>query len=165
MVFASADSVPLHGFATDAPSFARRDLPRPVPLLTALSPLAGPLKVIFGFGAAAQNKVITLPDDLHLGVEIAAELGTPVTAVMDGTVGMVGHNEDTGNFIVIKHPGGVWTVYGHLARVAVPSGMVVARGATIAHSGITGLVTEPALHFGIVKDGTTFFDPQSMLRK
>ena len=56
-----------------------------------------------------------------------------------------------GNLVVLIHGNGYETYYGHTARYApgLRSGMIVARGTTIAFEGSTGWSTGPHLHFEI----------------
>lgn len=84
----------------------------------------------------------------HTGVDIAAPLGTSVTAAADGVVVAVGHsNVGYGNNVVIGHGGGIATLYGHLLDTTVKVGDVVVRGQQIGHEGSTGLSTGPHVHF------------------
>ncbi len=52
----------------------------------------------------------------HLGVDLAAPIGTPVMATADGTVSYVGFKGGFGRQIIISHSGGYKTYYGHLSR-------------------------------------------------
>jgi murein DD-endopeptidase MepM/ murein hydrolase activator NlpD len=84
----------------------------------------------------------------HYGVDIAAPLGTSVTAAADGVVVAVGHTRvGYGNYVVIGHGGGIATLYGHLLDTTVKVGDVVVRGQQIGHEGSTGLSTGPHVHF------------------
>jgi murein DD-endopeptidase MepM/ murein hydrolase activator NlpD len=84
----------------------------------------------------------------HYGVDIAAPLGTSVTAAADGVVVAVGHtNVGYGNYVVIAHGGGIATLYGHLLDTTVKTGDGVVRGQQIGHEGSTGLSTGPHVHF------------------
>jgi murein DD-endopeptidase MepM/ murein hydrolase activator NlpD len=59
-----------------------------------------------------------------------------------------------GKTVVIAHPGGWKTLYGHLSRIIVREGQYVKQGQSIAKSGNTGRSTGPHLHFEIIKHGS-----------
>ena len=90
---------------------------------------------------------------MHKGMDIACPYGSPVYAVIDGTVNWAGSRSGYGNFIGIQGPGGVGTGYGHLSRVLVRSGEHVSRGQLVGYSGNSGLSTGPHLHFEVYRGG------------
>lgn len=81
----------------------------------------------------------------HDGIDIAAPLGAPVYAMSDGVVLYAGPARGFGTEVVLSHPGGITTVYGHVSRVLVRSGPVRA-GQPIALVGNEGESTGPHLH-------------------
>jgi hypothetical protein len=81
----------------------------------------------------------------HDGIDIAAPYGAPVYAMSDGVVLYAGPARGFGNEIVLSHPGGVTTVYGHMSQLLVRSGPVRA-GQPIARVGNEGDSTGPHLH-------------------
>ncbi|MET9391899.1 M23 family metallopeptidase [Streptomyces sp. NPDC006624] len=83
----------------------------------------------------------------HTGQDFAVPIGTPVRAVGEGRVVRVSCGGAFGIEIVLKHPGGYYTQYAHLASVAVDEGEHVAPGQWIGQSGSTGNSTGPHLHF------------------
>lgn len=89
----------------------------------------------------------------HNGVDFGAPIGTSVYAAMGGVVTLTrtdgGWNGGYGNYIVIKHPNGVQTLYAHLDSVSVDKGETVDRGQVIGRSGNTGKSTGPHLHFEV----------------
>jgi murein DD-endopeptidase MepM/ murein hydrolase activator NlpD len=91
----------------------------------------------------------------HSGIDIGAAEGTTVHAARDGVVAEVGSNEVLGDFVVLSHPGGFQTVYGHLAAVGVKMGYKVAAGNVIGAVGRSGRATGPHLHFEVKKKGST----------
>jgi murein DD-endopeptidase MepM/ murein hydrolase activator NlpD len=54
-----------------------------------------------------------------------------------------------GQWIMIKHPNGLSTLYAHLSVESVAVGDTVATGQIIGYSGNTGYTTGPHLHFGV----------------
>lgn len=86
------------------------------------------------------------------GVDIATPIGSTITAAAEGKViisKMGGYNAGYGNYIVIAHPNGTQTLYGHLSQTVAQVGAQVERGQTIGLSGNTGKSTGPHLHFEV----------------
>jgi murein DD-endopeptidase MepM/ murein hydrolase activator NlpD len=99
----------------------------------------------------------------HEGLDIVNDVGTPVYASGNGTVGFAGQSGGGyGTMIVINHGYGYETVYGHLSKVLVREGQHVKRGDMIAKSGRTGLVSGPHLHYevrykGVIQNPVNYF--------
>jgi murein DD-endopeptidase MepM/ murein hydrolase activator NlpD len=92
---------------------------------------------------------------MHKGVDIAAPTGTAVHASAEGEVLRIGRQPDGyGNFIEVRHPNGMTTLYAHLSRIDVASGDRVLVGERIGLVGSTGYSTGPHLHFEVRRDGT-----------
>ena len=91
----------------------------------------------------------------HLGVDYAAPQGNPVWAVADGTVLFCGWNGGYGKQIMIKHPKGYQSTYGHLSGFApgMAEGRPVHQKQTIGYVGSTGLSTGPHLDFRLSRNG------------
>ena len=87
--------------------------------------------------------------EFHQGIDIAAEMGTPIVAAADGVVTAAGWNGGYGNMVDIDHGSGVVTRYGHASAVAVTVGQRVRRGQVIAYVGSTGRSTGPHLHYEV----------------
>ncbi len=87
--------------------------------------------------------------EFHQGLDIAAPMGTTVTAAAGGTVIMAQWYGGYGNYILIDHGGGYSTGYGHLSAIYVSSGQSVQRGQAIGAVGSTGQSTGPHLHFEV----------------
>ena len=92
----------------------------------------------------------------HQGVDLAAPTGTRVKASGDGVVDFVGRKGGYGNAIILKHAGGISTVYGHLSAFAagIHKGQQVAQSDIIGFVGMTGLATGPHLHYEFLIGGT-----------
>jgi len=91
----------------------------------------------------------------HLGVDYVAPRGTPVSAIGDGTVKFAGWKGANGRLIILRHPMGYTTYYGHLSRISkgVRSGAKVAQGDVIGYVGSSGRATGPHLHFQMNRHG------------
>jgi murein DD-endopeptidase MepM/ murein hydrolase activator NlpD len=87
----------------------------------------------------------------HLGTDFAADMGTEVRTVGDGTVIFAGREGDYGNLVEIRHPRGIETRYGHLEGFApgIHAGVHVTQGEVIGYVGATGLATGPHLHYEV----------------
>ena len=92
----------------------------------------------------------------HQGVDFAAPTGTRVKASGDGVVDFVGRKGGYGNVIVLKHQGGISTVYGHLSAFSagLHKGQQVLQNDIIGYVGMTGLATGPHLHYEFLIAGT-----------
>ncbi|MCX5706787.1 MAG: M23 family metallopeptidase [Candidatus Omnitrophica bacterium] len=94
---------------------------------------------------------------LHKGVDLLAEVNTPVLASRSGTVIAAKRNRGMGNYIIIRHSIGLITIYGHLSRKYVVKNQFVHQGDVIGAVGKTGnarySVIQPHLHFEIRKNG------------
>lgn len=86
----------------------------------------------------------------HLGIDIAAGVGTPIYAADSGTVVYAGWNDSGyGNLVAIDHNNGYKTIYAHLDSIGVRCGDQVYQGDFIGFSGSTGKSTGGHLHFEI----------------
>ncbi|MBA2847716.1 M23 family metallopeptidase [Thermosulfuriphilus ammonigenes] len=99
----------------------------------------------------------------HEGVDLAAPLGTPVMAVADGRVKYAGWMRGYGRIVILRHPGGYETYYGHLLRFArgIKKGVSVKRKQIIGYVGQSGLATGPHLDYRVKKAGR-FLNPLAL---
>ena len=98
------------------------------------------------------------------GIDIAAPIGTAVSAVAKGRVDFANDDyEGMGGMIVLNHGDGYFTLYGHLDAVLVSSGQEVEPGATIGRVGDAGSLKGPVLHFEVRK-GSSPQNPETWLR-
>jgi murein DD-endopeptidase MepM/ murein hydrolase activator NlpD len=88
----------------------------------------------------------------HDGLDIAAPEGTPIRAVAAGEVIYSDQLRGYGNMVILRHAGGIISVYAHNEINLVREGQGVARGEIVARVGSTGRVTGPHLHFEIRKN-------------
>ncbi|WP_428665433.1 M23 family metallopeptidase [Reyranella sp.] len=146
--------------------------PAPSPLTTVNVPtvpaaLGSPfgLKPVGTKGAAKPGGTTLM---MHDGVDLAADMGTPIRAAGDGIVIGAELKAGYGNWIEIEHDGGssgafdgfrrptkLMTVYGHLSAFAagIEPGTRVKQGDVIGYVGSTGRSTGPHLHFEILNNG------------
>ena len=96
---------------------------------------------------------------LHAGIDIANAIGTPILAIMDGTVIDSGPASGYGQWIRIQHSDGSVSVYGHMSTLAVSVGQSVTAGQQIAGMGSEGFSTGSHLHFEIHPSGNGAVDP------
>jgi murein DD-endopeptidase MepM/ murein hydrolase activator NlpD len=89
----------------------------------------------------------------HSAIDLAAPIGTPVKAAMDGRIQTVGFNATYGKYIIMTHGNNYQTMYAHLNLVSVQQGAVLSQGSKIGEVGNTGYSTGPHLHFSIYKNG------------
>lgn len=95
---------------------------------------------------------------VHKGIDLAANVGTPVFAAQEGVVNFAGPGARApgvwgGNEIHIKGAGNIETWYAHLSRIGANVGQRVTAGQLIALSGNTGITSGPHLHFGMFQGG------------
>ena len=83
----------------------------------------------------------------HHGVDIRLRTGEPIHAAFGGTVRVAARMGGYGNCVVLRHPNGLETLYGHLSKINVRHGQQVAAGEVIGLGGSTGNSTGPHLHF------------------
>lgn len=89
----------------------------------------------------------------HRGVDIAGKMGAPVAAAGNGRVIFSGWTEYFGNTLIIAHPGGWVTFYGHNQTNLKAVQTEVKRGETIALLGSTGKSSAPHLHYEVYQNG------------
>ncbi|MEN8256538.1 MAG: M23 family metallopeptidase [Thermodesulfobacteriota bacterium] len=107
----------------------------------------------------------------HLGVDLAAPTGTPIIAAADGKVVFRGVRGGFGKQVIIKHPNGYKTYYGHLSRFArgLHNGSKIKQKDIIGYVGSTGRSTGPHLDYRIAHNNqfknpfALKFKPRSVL--
>ena len=92
-------------------------------------------------------------EQFHNGVDFAAPKGTAIYAAYDGKVVAATYSGTMGNYVMIDHGDGLYTIYMHASALYVSKGDIVARGETIAAVGSTGRSTGNHLHFSVRQDG------------
>jgi murein DD-endopeptidase MepM/ murein hydrolase activator NlpD len=103
-------------------------------------------------------------DESHPGIDIAVPLGTPVRASGGGSVSAAGYDADYGLFVLLRHPSGYETMYGHMSRLVAAEGDGVQAGQVIGLSGNSGRSTAPHLHFEIRREMKSV-DPLDLVKE
>jgi murein DD-endopeptidase MepM/ murein hydrolase activator NlpD len=96
----------------------------------------------------------------HDGIDIGAAKGSAVCAAADGEVIFAAKQGGYGNLVLLRHRGGLVTVYAHHDRNLVRKGQRVRAGQVIARVGQTGRASGPHLHFEVRRG----IEPQNPLR-
>ncbi len=112
-------------------------------------PLNGPVSSKFGL----RINPITKKDEFHPGIDIKANMGTPIYAAISGEVIEARKGTTFGNFIKIQSGKDIITVYAHCNRLVVKKGQKVRLGQKIAEVGNTGMSLGAHLHFEVWKSG------------
>jgi murein DD-endopeptidase MepM/ murein hydrolase activator NlpD len=112
-------------------------------------PIQGWVTSGFGF----RNSPFTGLIQMHEGLDISNQVGTPVIAPADGIISDIGNDLALGKLLVISHGFGMITRYAHLNKVLVRIGQKVKRGEKIAEIGMSGKTTGPHLHYEVRLDG------------
>ena len=132
-------------------------------------PIRGEFDIASGFGR--RRSPFTSGIEMHNGIDLSAEPGTPVLAAGGGRVSLAGRWTDLrvpeygrlGLFVRLEHgESGYSTIYGHCQQIFVKNGDTVRAGDRIATVGNTGWSTAPHLHFAIAR-GEHYYDPEDFL--
>lgn len=137
-------------------------------------PDAKPLDIFKGFLWPVKSNYVTSgygwrkdpfygESQFHQGIDVRANYEW-VRASKYGRVSYAGWLGGYGKVVIITHPGGYKTLYGHLSRIVVREGQYVKQGQIIAKSGNTGNSTGPHLHFEIIRKGQ-HINPYTELKK
>jgi murein DD-endopeptidase MepM/ murein hydrolase activator NlpD len=113
-------------------------------------------KITSPFGA--YRKFSNNTTDRHMGVDLSCPEGTPIEASGSGVVRLTGNSVVRGNFVMIDHGWGLFSIYNHMFEIDVKEGDFVEKGTVIGKVGSTGLATGPHLHWE-VRIGRWVVDP------
>lgn len=102
--------------------------------------------------------------EFHNGVDLAAPGGTSIYAAYDGIVVAATYNASMGNYVMINHGDGLYTIYMHASALYVSKDDAVAKGDTIAAVGTTGMSTGNHLHFTVRLNGA-YVSPWDYLKQ
>ncbi len=85
---------------------------------------------------------------MHKGIDVKVYIGDTIRAAFSGKVRIVAYEaRGYGKYVVIRHPNGLETVYGHMSKYLVDENQVVKAGEPIGLGGNTGRSTGSHLHF------------------
>jgi murein DD-endopeptidase MepM/ murein hydrolase activator NlpD len=100
---------------------------------------------------------------MHTGVDFAAPTGTPVYAAGEGTVTFAGWRGGYGRTVMVRHSGGITTLYAHLSSIqrGIRPGARVRQAQVIGRVGSTGMSTGPHLHYEVHR-GSAAVNPSSI---
>ena len=121
-------------------------------------PVKGELDGRFGTQLHPRFKTVTVRN----GIEIEAPAGTSINSVYEGDVVFASWFEGYGKLLIVRHPGGVHSLYGYLADFRVEENDWVEKGTTVGWVGDTGSFTGAKLYFELRVDGKPV-DPEGWL--
>lgn len=99
-----------------------------------------------------------IDEQVHLGVDLASLVTSPVEAANKGRVVFAGELGIYGNTVILDHGCGLLSMYSHLSQISVSVGQLLEKGERLGLSGSTGLAGGDHLHFSILVGGV-FVNP------
>ena len=113
-------------------------------------PLLKPTKGIISSEYGVKRFINNVQRNPHLGLDIAAEVGTPVYAAADGLILLSDNFFYRGKFVLIGHDNNFKSSYSHLSEILVKQNEIVKKGQLIGLMGKSGRVTGSHLHFEVL---------------
>lgn len=99
----------------------------------------------------------------HPGIDIAADLGTPIHPIIDGEISQVGRDIfGLGNYVEVLHENNFKSKYAHMGKIYVKEGQKVTSDNILGEVGLTGHTSGPHIHLEITRNGE-YIDPQKLL--
>ncbi len=109
------------------------------------------------------HPILNVPQ-FHNGVDFASPKGTAIYAAYDGQVVAATYSSSMGNYVMIDHGDGLYTIYMHASKLHVSKDEIVVGGEKIAEVGSTGRSTGNHLHFSVRLNGN-YVSPWNYLSK
>ncbi len=109
-----------------------------------IMPVDGQITSDFGWRKLSRRR-----GRMHLGVDIAAPVGTPIYAPADGKVAFVGRKGGYGLTVILEHGGELTTLFAHNSKVSVTAGETIKKGQEISRIGMSGHSTGPHVHYEV----------------
>ncbi len=100
---------------------------------------------------------------MHKGIDFVGSKNAKVLSTGDGIVEKATYSKSFGNFIVIRHPHNITTLYAHMKELKVRPGQKVSVGQAIGVQGTTGTSTGDHVHYEITVNGE-HRDPLNFIR-
>ena len=135
-------------------------LPAPAPQLAWPFEAGEEVRISNPFGTRVHP--VTGRTSSHSGVDFPLAQGTAVLAAAQGTVEETGFDAVLGNYVLLRHGGGLTTLYAQLEDCTVTEGQQVAQGEQVGTAGMTGQATGCHLHFEAALEGEPA-DPLELL--
>jgi murein hydrolase activator len=101
---------------------------------------------------------------INNGIDIEVKPGVAIQAVASGEVLYTGSMSSFGNFVIIGHSNGFYTLYANLSFIGVKKGDKVEAGNSVGLSGDTGSLEGSKLHFEI-RQQRQIFNPSDWLSR
>lgn len=127
-------------------------------------PFALPLDGRVSSGYGHPRTVNAKPWAWHKGIDVAAPVGSTVTAPAAGVVALAGTYPVQGGTVVIDHGQGLMSALFHLGELLVKNGDAVERSSPVARVGASGFSTGAHAHWGVYVHGAAV-DPEPLLRR
>lgn len=115
----------------------------------AFTPSVAPTRGYLSSGFRKRLDPFTGKVSMHWGIDIATQVGNPVSATADGVVLSTTSDKVGGLVVRISHNFGYQTIYCHLSKFLIKPGQTVKRGDIIGLVGKTGKCVGPHVHYEI----------------
>ncbi|WP_339101968.1 murein hydrolase activator EnvC family protein [Candidatus Enterococcus clewellii] len=127
---------------------------------TSITTPEAPVDTSSGWGLPVSSVIVTsgfgyredptgISGTFHEGIDFGGSSSTVIMAVKSGTIADAGYDGMSGNYVIIDHGDGYYSLYAHLSSATVSTGQAVSKGQQVGFMGTTGNSTGVHLHFGI----------------